>query len=83
MSRDVPLPFYWNNFTAQSENKADLVMFLFRELIRLAPDNNTIVVGGGFLEEQQVRSNKHIHNLNSLRETRGSRHPPHAACNPL
>ena len=39
------------------------------ELIRLAPDNKTIAVGGGFPEEQQVASNKHIHNLDSLRAT--------------
>ena len=44
-------------------------MFLSNEFIRLAPDNKTIVVGGGLLEEQQVGSNKHIHNFDSLRAT--------------
>ena len=45
-------------------------MFLSTELTRLTPDNKTIVVGGGgFPEEQQVASNKHIHNLSSLRAT--------------
>ena len=44
-------------------------MFLSNELIRLALDNKTIVVGGGFLEDQQDASNKHIHNLDSLMVT--------------
>ena len=44
-------------------------MFLSNELIRLAPDNKTVVVGGCFLEEQQVASNKHIDNLDSPRAT--------------
>ena len=44
-------------------------MLLSNELIRLAPDNKTIVDGGGFLEEQLVACNKHIHNLDSLRAT--------------
>ena len=45
------------------------LLYLSNEPIRLVPDNRTIVVGGGFLEEQQVASNKHIHNLDLLRAT--------------
>ena len=44
-------------------------MFLSNELIRLVPDNIAIVVGGGFLEEQQFESHKYIKNFDSLRAT--------------
>ena len=69
VSRDTPLPFELNKFTTLSENKTDMTMFFSNELIRHAPDNKTIVVGGSFLEEQQVAINMHIHNLDSLRAT--------------
>ena len=55
-SIDVPLPKNWQNFMALPENKADLAVFLWEEVIENAPCTTTIVVSGGFSKEDTVES---------------------------
>jgi len=54
--RKVPLPAKWDTFMAHNENKADLANFLSQQLMLQAPRNKTIVVSGGFVDEEQVFS---------------------------
>ncbi|KAL5017765.1 hypothetical protein ScPMuIL_002211, partial [Solemya velum] len=65
--RDVPLPKNWANFLSLPENKADLAQFLSEELCLQAPDDQEIVVAGGFKQEQDVRSSKNTIDLTHLR----------------
>lgn len=55
-SRDVPLPAKWDNFLAHQENKADLARFLSQQLILKAPQDRTVVVAGGFSNEERVET---------------------------
>ena len=55
-NREVPLPSNWNNFMALSENKEDLARFLSEELMANAPLQKTLIVAGGFSEEERVES---------------------------
>ena len=52
---DVPLPSDWNNFLASAENKDDLARFLSEQLVG-QEQVKTIIVAGGFVEEQEVKS---------------------------
>ena len=52
---DVPLPSDWNNFLASAENKEDLARFLSEQLVG-QEQVKTIIVAGGFVEEQEVKS---------------------------
>ncbi|KAL5011200.1 hypothetical protein ScPMuIL_011718, partial [Solemya velum] len=65
--RDVPLPKNWANFLSLPENKADLTKLLSEELCLQAPDDQEIVVAGGFKQEQEVRSSKNTTDLTHLR----------------
>ena len=56
---NVPLPSNWNNFLALSENKADLITYLSEEIVSDQRNNKTIVVSGGFDNDETVKSNKH------------------------
>jgi hypothetical protein len=67
--RDVPLPSSWLNFISLPNNKADLARFLSDELLTNAPTDKEIVVAGGFLDEQEVKSSRSSTNLSSLRAT--------------
>jgi len=51
------------------ENKADLADFLLEELCLQAPADKEVVVGGGFRDEQEVRSSKKTTDLYFLRFT--------------
>ena len=55
-SRDVPLPSKWDNFMAHPENKTDLANFLSQQMMLKAPNNKTIVLSGGFNDEEKVES---------------------------
>ncbi|KAG1647324.1 Down syndrome cell adhesion molecule-like protein 1 [Nymphon striatum] len=52
---DVPLPNKWTDFMASTDNKGDLCLYLSNALAT-APSEKTIVVGGGFASETEVRS---------------------------
>ncbi|KAK3888753.1 hypothetical protein Pcinc_007227 [Petrolisthes cinctipes] len=54
--RNVPLPAKWDTFMAQPENKADMVNFLSKQLMLKASANKTVVVSGGFVDEELVES---------------------------
>lgn len=57
----VPLPQVWNQFIAMDENKADLAHFLSEEILQRATslrDNCEVVVGGGFHDTVNARSNR-------------------------
>ena len=54
--RNVPLPAKWETFMAHPKNKADLANFLSQQLMLQAPSNKTVVVSGGFIDEEQVES---------------------------
>lgn len=54
----VPLPRNWSNFLALGENKADLARFLSEELLRRSPDDKTIIVAGGFQEENVAKCSR-------------------------
>ncbi len=56
--RSVPLPKNWSNSMASTDNKADLAQFMSEFLISQAPNDKDVIVAGGFLEEQDVRSSK-------------------------
>lgn len=53
--RNVPLPQKWDNFITHAANKANLIArFLSKQLLLKAPAGKTIVVAGGFSDEEQV-----------------------------
>ena len=52
---DVPLPSDWNNFLDSAENKEDLTRFLSEQLVG-QEQVKTIIVAGGFVKEQEVKS---------------------------
>ena len=47
----------WDGFMSNSENKSDLARFLSQEVTAHAPQNNTVVVAGGFEDIAEVYSN--------------------------
>ena len=74
--RTTPLPHNWSNFPALPENKADLAIFLSKQLLLQAPGNKTIVVSGGFREEQTVKCsnpNVNLHVLEAYHEEADTR----------
>lgn len=54
--RNVPLPAEWDTFIAHPENKRNLAKFLSQQLMLQAPANKTVVVSGGFVDEEHVES---------------------------
>ena len=52
---NVALPSDWNNFPASAENKKDLARFVSEQLVG-QKQVKTIIVAGGFVEEQEVKS---------------------------
>jgi hypothetical protein len=54
----VLLPRNWSNFLALGENKADLARFLSEELLQRSPDDKTIIVAGGFQEENVAKCSR-------------------------
>lgn len=64
--KGVPLPQEWDNFITHAENKADLARLLSQQLVLKAPANKTIVVAGGFSDEEQVESSTPDVNLEKL-----------------
>ena len=68
----VLLPKSWSNFVALAKNKADLARFLSDNLLRgVAPNNEIVIVGDGFEEEDAVkcsRSNIDIRALKGFQE---------------
>ncbi len=79
--RSVPLPKNWANFMASTDNKADLARFLSESLISQAPNDKDVIVAGGFLDEQDVRSSKgsDVDSLRSTHEEADTRLVLHAA----
>ncbi|MEL6989860.1 MAG: hypothetical protein AAGK97_18775, partial [Bacteroidota bacterium] len=73
----VPLPQVWNQFIAMDENKADLARFLSEEMHRRTtsiPDNCEVVIGGGFCDTLNARSNRReISNLAANHEEADTR----------
>ncbi|KAG1714697.1 Kelch-like protein 1 [Nymphon striatum] len=65
---DVPLPNKWTNFMASTDNKGDLCLYLSNALAT-APSEKTIVVGGGFASETEVRSTDANMNTDLLEST--------------
>lgn len=62
----MPLPQNWDNFITHAANKADLARFLSQQLLLKAPADKTIVVAGGFSDEEQVESSSHDVNTEEL-----------------
>ena len=54
-SKEGPLPDDWKSFLSLVENKSDLALFLSEELISKAPEGKTVIVAGGFQEENAVQ----------------------------
>ncbi|KAG1682470.1 Retinal homeobox protein Rx1 [Nymphon striatum] len=65
---DVPLPNKWTDFMASTDNKGDLCLYLSNALAT-APSEKTIVVGGGFASETEVRSTDANMNTDLLEST--------------
>ena len=65
-SRDLPLPEKWVNFIAHEENKADLAHFLSQQLLLKGPVNTTVVVAGGFSDEERVEASNATIDTDSL-----------------
>lgn len=51
---------------ASEENKADLARFLSHQLLLQAPQNKTVVVAGGFTDEEQVEASTSEVNIEEL-----------------
>ncbi|KAG1664222.1 hypothetical protein GQR58_019901 [Nymphon striatum] len=66
-SRDVPVPHKWKNFLALPANKEDLAAFLSNELITNAPAGKTLVVAGGFRDEEEVQTSNPNLDVKTLR----------------
>ena len=54
-TKDVPLPHDWQAVLSVPDNKANLALFLSEEIIQQAPVDKIVVVGGGFLLEEDVK----------------------------
>ncbi|KAK3881230.1 hypothetical protein Pcinc_014312 [Petrolisthes cinctipes] len=54
--RNVTLSAKWDTFIAHPENKADLANFFSPKLMLKASANKTVMVSGGFVDEEQVES---------------------------
>ncbi|KAG1701285.1 SH3 and multiple ankyrin repeat domains protein 1 [Nymphon striatum] len=65
---DVPLPNKWTDFMASTDNKGDLCLYLSNALAT-APSEKTIIVGGGFASETEVRSTDANMNTDLLERT--------------
>ncbi|KAG1677175.1 putative protein in type-1 retrotransposable element R1DM [Nymphon striatum] len=66
-SRDVPVPHKWKNLLALPANKEDLAAFLSNELITNAPAGKTLVVAGGFRDEEEVQTSNPNLDVKTLR----------------
>ena len=56
-SEDVPFPKDWQGFLSLPENKADFTRYLSEKVSQSETIKETLVIGGGFLEESKVFSN--------------------------
>ena len=80
------MPQNWNNFFSVSENKAELALYLSRELVKNTIDELEIVVAGGFEDAQGVQSTNPTTPLEPLRanheeaDTRVVLHAVHSPC---
>ena len=64
----VLLPRSWSNFVALAKNKADLARFLSDNLLRGgAPNNEIVIVGGGFEEEDAVKCSRPNNDISLLK----------------
>ncbi|KAG1683504.1 hypothetical protein GQR58_009959 [Nymphon striatum] len=66
-SKDVPVPHKWKNLLALPANKEDLAAFLSNELITNAPAGKTLVVPGGFRDEEEVQTSNPNLDVKTLR----------------
>lgn len=64
--RSTPLPDNQTNFLALPDSKTNLACFLSVQLILQASDNKTIIVSGGFNEEDTVNSSNSAMGVSAL-----------------
>ena len=63
----VPLPDNFSYFLSVSANKADLADFLSKQLIENITDGKTLVIAGGFQQEDEVWASDRTLNLDLLK----------------
>ncbi|CAH1154985.1 unnamed protein product [Phaedon cochleariae] len=68
-STAIPLPKNWKNFLALGENKADLARFLSQEVLQHVFNDIEVVVSGGLIHEEDVRSTNPESDVSSLAAT--------------
>ncbi|CAG9817325.1 unnamed protein product [Phaedon cochleariae] len=68
-SAAIPLPKNWKNFLALGDNKADLARLLSQGVLQYVFNDIEIVVSGGLIHEEDVRSTNPESDVSSLAAT--------------